>query len=77
MWKLLYIYMLGYDVDFGVIEAVHLLAMPGYLIFSVKLLSGDQFGIGILYCCGCRSRFWMREAGTQRRRVGTSQSRCC
>eukprot|EP01047_Picozoa_sp_COSAG01_P061458 COSAG01_NODE_7681_length_3100_cov_12.140356_2_plen_669_part_01 len=30
VWKLLYIFMLGYEVDFGVIEAVHLLAMPGY-----------------------------------------------
>lgn len=28
--KLLYIFMLGYDVDFGVIESVHLLAMPGF-----------------------------------------------
>ena len=30
VWKLLYIFMLGYEVDFGIIEAVHLLAMPGY-----------------------------------------------
>jgi AP-2 complex subunit alpha len=28
--KLLYIFMLGYDVDFGVIESVHLLAMVGF-----------------------------------------------
>ena len=30
VWKLLYIFMLGYEVDFGVIEAIALLALSGY-----------------------------------------------
>ena len=30
VWKLLYIYMLGYDVDFGHMEAVALISAPKY-----------------------------------------------
>ena len=44
MWKLLYIYMLGYDVEFGHMEAVGLISSPkyaekqvGYMVTSVLL----------------------------------------
>lgn len=30
VWKMLYIYMLGYDVDFGHMEAVSLISAPKY-----------------------------------------------
>jgi AP-2 complex subunit alpha len=30
VWKLIYIFMMGFDVDFGHIEAVQLLTMPKY-----------------------------------------------
>lgn len=30
MWKMLYIHMLGYDVDFGHMEAVSLISAPKY-----------------------------------------------
>jgi AP-2 complex subunit alpha len=44
VWKLLYIYMLGYDVEFGHMEAVGLISSPkyaekqvGYMVTSVLL----------------------------------------
>jgi len=30
VWKMLYVYMLGYDVDFGHMEAVSLISAPKY-----------------------------------------------
>lgn len=47
VWKLLYIHMLGYEVDFGVVEAIHLLALPGYGekacgYLAVSLLLDDE-----------------------------------
>lgn len=45
VWKMLYIYMLGYDVDFGHMEAVSLISAPKYpekqvrASFSHNLLS--------------------------------------
>ena len=40
VWKLLYIYMLGYDVDFGHMEAVALISAPKY---AEKQVCGDAF----------------------------------
>lgn len=36
VWKMLYIYMLGYDVDFGHMEAVSLISAPKYPEKQVK-----------------------------------------
>lgn len=37
VWKMLYIYMLGYDVDFGHMEAVSLISAPKYPEKQVSL----------------------------------------
>lgn len=37
VWKMLYIYMLGYDVDFGHMEAVSLISAPKYPEKQVRL----------------------------------------
>jgi AP-2 complex subunit alpha len=36
VWKMLYIYMLGYDVDFGHMETVSLISAPKYPEKQVK-----------------------------------------
>ncbi|KAL3828530.1 hypothetical protein ACJIZ3_017332 [Penstemon smallii] len=50
VWKMLYIYMLGYDVDFGHMEAVSLLSAPkypekqvGYIVTSCLLNENHDF----------------------------------
>ena len=50
MWKLLYIHMLGYDVEFGHRQAADLIPAPryaekqvGYLATSLLLHEGDDF----------------------------------
>ncbi|GAB4824774.1 hypothetical protein Ancab_007640 [Ancistrocladus abbreviatus] len=50
VWKMLYIYMLGYDVDFGHMEAVSLISAPkypekqvGYLVTSCLLNENHDF----------------------------------
>jgi AP-2 complex subunit alpha len=49
IWKMCYIYMLGYDVDFGHVEAISLLAAQnyqekavGYMAISLLIRPGDQ-----------------------------------
>ncbi|XP_065039186.1 AP-2 complex subunit alpha-2 isoform X3 [Musa acuminata AAA Group] len=50
VWKMLYIYMLGYDVDFGHMEAVSLISAPkypekqvGYIVTSCLLTENHEF----------------------------------
>ncbi|CAN4098957.1 unnamed protein product [Withania somnifera] len=50
VWKMLYIYMLGYDVDFGHVEAVSLISAPkypekqvGYIVTSCLLNENHDF----------------------------------
>ncbi|KAK3247659.1 hypothetical protein CYMTET_42846 [Cymbomonas tetramitiformis] len=50
VWKLLYIYMLGYDVEFGHMEALSLISSPkyaekqvGYIVTSVMINEGHEF----------------------------------
>jgi AP-2 complex subunit alpha len=50
VWKMLYIYMLGYDVDFGHMEAVSLISAPkypekqvGYIVTSSLLNENHEF----------------------------------
>eukprot|EP00798_Chlamydomonas_sp_ICE-L_P015244 gene15244-21326_t len=50
VWKLLYIHMLGYDIDFGHKQACDLIPMPkykdkqvGYMACSLLLKEGDEF----------------------------------
>lgn len=50
VWKMLYIYMLGYDVDFGHMEAVSLISAPkypekqvGYIVTSCLLNENHEF----------------------------------
>ncbi|KAI4382286.1 hypothetical protein MLD38_008267 [Melastoma candidum] len=50
VWKMLYIYMLGYDVDFGHMEAVSLISAPkypekqvGYIVTSCLLNENNDF----------------------------------
>ena len=50
VWKILYIYMLGYDVEFGHMEAVGLVSgtkysekQVGYLVTSVLLNESNEF----------------------------------
>ncbi|XP_052184926.1 AP-2 complex subunit alpha-1-like isoform X2 [Diospyros lotus] len=50
VWKMLYIYMLGYDVDFGQMEAVSLISAPkypekqvGYIVTSCLLNENHDF----------------------------------
>ncbi|XP_072962423.1 AP-2 complex subunit alpha-2-like isoform X1 [Typha angustifolia] len=50
VWKMLYIYMLGYDVDFGHMEAVSLISAPkypekqvGYIVTSALLNENHDF----------------------------------
>ncbi|XP_010520400.1 PREDICTED: AP-2 complex subunit alpha-2 isoform X2 [Tarenaya hassleriana] len=50
VWKMLYIHMLGYDVDFGHVEAVSLLSAPkypekqvGYIVTSCLLNENNDF----------------------------------
>lgn len=62
VWKMLYIYMLGYDVDFGHMEAVSLISAPKYPEKQVIYLSNFVFQFvwkydihfffpsGFLYC---------------------------
>ena len=61
MWKLLYIYMLGYDVEFGHMEAVGLISSPkyaekqvGYMVTSVLLneVRACTEHLRIRRCCG-------------------------
>lgn len=45
VWKMLYVYMLGYDVDFGHMEAVSLISAPKYpekqvIVFLVNFFIG-------------------------------------
>ncbi len=49
VWKLCYIYMLGYDIDFGHLEFISLLSSTkfqeksvGYMAFSMMLKPGDE-----------------------------------
>ena len=39
VWKMLYIFMLGYDVDFGHMEAVSLISAPKYPEKQVRSIS--------------------------------------
>lgn len=43
VWKMLYIYMLGYDVDFGHMEAVSLISAPKYPEKQVKSFAFQFF----------------------------------
>ncbi|PKI78778.1 hypothetical protein CRG98_000845 [Punica granatum] len=43
VWKMLYIYMLGYDVDFGHMEAVSLISAPKYPEKQVGNIGGREF----------------------------------
>ncbi|XP_022729205.1 AP-2 complex subunit alpha-2-like isoform X2 [Durio zibethinus] len=43
VWKMLYIYMLGYDVDFGHMEAVSLISAPKYPEKQVGNIGGTEF----------------------------------
>ncbi|KAH7655789.1 Clathrin/coatomer adaptor adaptin-like N-terminal protein [Dioscorea alata] len=50
VWKMLYIYMLGYDVDFGYMEAISLISAPkypekqvGYIVTSSLLNENHDF----------------------------------
>lgn len=50
VWKLCYIHMLGYEVDFGHMEIVALISSPkysekivGYVALSLLLKPGDEF----------------------------------
>ena len=49
VWKILYMYMLGYEVDFGHMEAVNLISSPkyseksvGYAWCALMLREGDE-----------------------------------
>ena len=48
VWKMLYIYMLGYDVDFGHMEAVSLISAPKYPEKQVCIAEKSEKGIE--YC---------------------------
>jgi len=48
VWKMLYIYMLGYDVDFGHMETVSLISAPKYPEKQVQHLVLISFVIAIL-----------------------------
>lgn len=54
VWKMLYIYMLGYDVDFGHMETVSLISAPKYPEKQVRLHS----------CPRPVGRFKCRSAGS-------------
>lgn len=47
VWKMLYIFMLGYDVDFGHMEAVSLISAPKY---SEKQVHSTYFFLSIGSC---------------------------
>jgi len=51
VWKMLYIYMLGYDVDFGHMETVALISAPKYAEKQAHTLS--QTFLQLLYGSLC------------------------
>jgi len=53
VWKMLYIYMLGYDVDFGHMEAVSLISAPKYPEKQVNYFPLMYLFIMISYCVVC------------------------
>ena len=50
VWKMLYIYMLGYDVDFGHMEAVSLISAPKYPEKQVRAFLFLWFFFTIGFC---------------------------
>ena len=55
MWKVLYMYMLGYEIDFGHMEAVNLVTTHTYSEKSCV----RAHRTGCLQCCPClRSSHW-------------------
>lgn len=42
VWKMLYIYMLGYDVEYGQTEAIALMSAPKYAEKQVSRLPRNQ-----------------------------------
>jgi hypothetical protein len=53
VWKMLYIYMLGYDVDFGHMEAVSLISAPKYPEKQVNYFPLMYLFIVIDWCIVC------------------------
>lgn len=59
VWKMLYIYMLGYDVDFGHMEAVSLISAPKYPEKQVNYFPFiTSFYNDLLLCCVCACGYW-------------------
>jgi len=59
-WKLVYIYMLGYSVDFGHMEMINLLSSPSFKDKSVGW-DDEENGVNLLQSCWI-DFFWVEQS---------------